>query len=254
MTNFVRVVVWVLLTALAAGPAFADEFFSAKIGYLSLKPSGEFAGEVNGIGTRIDMEDDLNFDDSQGITAEAALQWGDFRLSAGYLPIKFSGSGTLAQDVVFNGQTYSASTDVSSDVDVRLYEGALAWYLVNVDDLPVRLQFGPELGVKVADADLSLRETAGGTNESVSGVVPIPTVGLRGRIGFSDYLGVVGRVGYMAYQDNSFLDASGELEFSPLPLVGIYAGYRYFSLKIDESDVFVDVQFDGPYAGAFVRF
>jgi hypothetical protein len=58
----------------------------------------------------------------------------------------------------------------------------------------------------------------------------------------------------MEVNDNSFLDADAQLEFSPLPLVGVYGGYRYFDVQVDESDIFIDARFSGPYVGAFVRF
>lgn len=239
---------------LAAGPALADEIVSLKAGYLTLSPEGQFAVFSNGIGTQVDMEDDLGFEDSEDLTVEAAVQLGPFRLSAGYLPIQFSGDGTLTRSVTFDGQTFAASTVVDSDVDIDLYDVGLTWYLLNLDDLPVRVQLGPELSVKWVDADLSIddRSTGIGASESVS--APVPTIGLRGRLGLSDLLGLVGRVGYLEYDNNSFLDADVQLEFSPIPLAGVFAGYRHFDLEVEESDVFLDVTFAGPYGGVFVRF
>jgi len=58
----------------------------------------------------------------------------------------------------------------------------------------------------------------------------------------------------MEYENNNFLDAEAQIEFSPLPMMGIYAGYRYFDLKIDESDLFVETDFSGPFGGLMVRF
>jgi outer membrane protein len=239
---------------LTAAPVLADETLSLKVGYLMMEPKGEFAAEVNGIGTRIDMENDLNFDDSEGVMAEAALQLGNFRLSAGYLPLGFSGSGALNRQVVFDGQVFDVGTDVASDVDIDLYDIGLTWYLINADDLPVRLQLGPELAVKVADVEMSLRDQTTGTTERSSGVAPIPTVGLRARVALGDMLGIVGRFGYIAYSGNSFLDAEAQIEFSPIPLLGIYAGYRLFNIDVDEDDVFLDLEFAGPFAGAMLRF
>jgi outer membrane protein len=243
-----------VLLALAAGPALADEIVSLKVGYLSLSPKGSFAATVDGVGTRIDMENDLNFKDSRQMMAEAALQLGDFHLSAGYLPIKFSGSGTLTRSINFNGRDYSAGTRVDSDVDIKLYDVGLTYYLVNLNNLPVRLQIGPEIAVKIADADLSVTDLSSGIKEETTGTVPVPTVGGRFRVALADYLGVVGRVGYMAYGGNHFLDADAQVEFSPLPLVGIFAGYRYFDLHVDHSATYLDATFSGPYGGAFVRF
>jgi outer membrane protein len=235
--------------ALSVVPAMADEMISFKAGYLSLSPEGEFAVFSGGVGTKVDMEDDLGFDDSEEFMAEAAVQLGSFRLTAGYLPLKFSGSGSTT-GIIFNGQPFVGTVD--SDVDIDLYDVGLTWYLLNFDDLPVRLQLGPEVSVKYVEADISMRSITASESESVS--VPVPTIGLRGRVGLSDFLGLAGRVGYLEYDDNSFLDADAQLEFSPLPLVGIFAGYRYMDIEVDESDVFLDVTFDGPYGGAFIRF
>jgi hypothetical protein len=58
----------------------------------------------------------------------------------------------------------------------------------------------------------------------------------------------------MEYQDNSFFDVDAQVEFSPLPLVGLFAGYRYLDVDIDEDDVLIDASFKGPYAGALIRF
>ncbi len=116
----------------------------------------------------------------------------------------------------------------------------------------------PEISVKIVDASLSLdgQENLTGTSlhEEESGTVGIATFGARLRVGFADYLAVVGRVGYLEYNNDSFLDADGQVEFSPLPLVGIYGGYRYFDVKVDEKDIYLDARFSGPYVGAFIRF
>ena len=259
MRIVVRCLALIAVLALTALPAAADEMFSVKAGYQLLSPSGTFAVSGSGLaGTPIDLEKDLGFDDSKNLTAEAALQFGDFRLSAGYLPLKFSGQGTLNGTVNFNGQTYSGTAQTTSDVDIKLYEGSLGYYVINFDDTPVRLQIAPELSVKVVDASITLdgQEDTTGTrlHEEQSVTAPIPTLGLRARVGLADYLSLVGRVGYMQYKDDSFLDANGQIEFSPLPLVGIYGGYRYFDVQVDESDINLDTQFSGPYVGAFVRF
>lgn len=239
---------------LAANPALADEFISLKAGYLTLSPEGEFAVFESGIGTEVDMEDDLGFDDSEELTVEAAIQLGDFHLSLGYLPLRFSGDGTLTRTVEFEGETFSVGTDVDSDVELELYDLGLTWYLINFDDLPVRVQFGPELSVKLVEADLSIDDRTSGIGASESVTAPVPTVGVRARVGLSDFIAVSGRVGYIEYEGNSFLDGDAQLEFSPVPLLGVFAGYRYFDLEVDESDVFLDVTFDGPYGGVFVRF
>ncbi|MDX8401018.1 MAG: hypothetical protein R8K47_00145, partial [Mariprofundaceae bacterium] len=75
-----------LAAALGFAPAAqADETVSVKLGFQILKPSGQFAGQVNGVGTRVDMQNDLGFKDSKQPTAELAFQFGDSRFSIGAL-------------------------------------------------------------------------------------------------------------------------------------------------------------------------
>ncbi len=89
-------------------------------------------------------------------------------------------------------------------------------------------------------------------SESVG--VPIPSLGARARIAFADYLGLVGRVGYLEYKGNSLTDVDAQVEYSPIPMVALFAGYRYLDMDIDEDGVLVDAKFSGPHAGALIRF
>ncbi len=250
---------WKVLTLivgllLTAGNLYADELLSVKAGYQILEPEGTIGGTVNNIGGTVDIQNDLDLDDSEDFSGEVAISWGNSRLSLNYLPLDFSGTGTLSDTIVLNGTEFSASTEVKSNLSIDLYDIGYTYYLLNFDDLPTRFQFGLEVAVKVADADFSITESTTGQTESESVLAPIPTVGARARIALADYLGIVGRIGYMEYSGNHFLDAEAQIEFSPLPMLGIYAGYRYFDLTIDEDELYVDAKITGPFAGVMVRF
>ncbi len=248
-------VTWLVsVLLLLATSAMADELFSAKLGYQLLSPSGEIAGTVNGVSEKLDVEDDLDLGDSENVTAEVAFQWGDSRFSFNYLPIEFSGTGTLTVDGSFNGQPISAGDSVRSELRVDLYDFGYTYFLLNFDDLPTRFQLGLELAVKVVDVEVEFDNRTEDYTDNESALVPIPTIGARTRIALGDFFGVVGRVGYLEFDGHHFLDAEAQVEFSPLPMVGIYAGYRYFDMKVDDDDLFVDTDFSGPFAGALVRF
>ena len=245
----------IALISLLGSPAFADETFSLRTGYLALNPSGTIAVSGGGLtGTVVDVEDDLGVDESGDSFAEAALQLGAFRLFAAYLPIRFSGNSVLNRDISFNGETFVLGSRVESDMNIDIYEAGLAWFMVDVDDMPVRIQLGPEMSVKYIDARVELQENLFGLNESESVGVPVPALGARGRVSFADFLSLVGRVGYLKYSGSSFLDVDAQVELSPLPLVGLFAGYRYLDIDVDDNDVLIDATFAGPYAGALVRF
>ena len=249
-----RAFVIVLLLFLAS-PACAEEMFSLKVGYQTLTPKGSFAVDGMGrSGTRVDVEDHLNYDDREELFAEATVQLGDFRLSAAYLPIGFSGTALLDETLIFDGVAFDSGNRVTSATDIDLYDLALCWYLLNFDDLPARLQIGPELSVKLIDATVTMREPATATNRGDSLQGALPTVGLRARVGLADFLSINGRIGYLEYNGNTFLDTDAQIEFSPIPMVGLFAGVRLMELDIDESGVVIDTTLEGPYLGAMVRF
>lgn len=248
----------VILAAVAAsslgiaGMAQADETVAIKAGYMLLSPSGQFTATVNNIGTRIDMENDLNFENSQQFTGEISINLGDSLFTLGFIPMSFTGNGTLARPITYNGTTYTAGTAVQSEFSADIIDFAYTYYLINMDDMPSRFQLGIEASVKTVIAKTSV--SGGGQIASKNITLPIPTLGLRARVALADFIGLVGRVGYLGYSGNSFLDADAQIEFSPLPTLGIYAGYRHMNLKIDTSGVYADTTFQGPYAGAFFRF
>ena len=246
------IVVFAVVSLSASSAALADETVSAKVGYQTTTVSGQFAGVVNGVGDHIDMQNDLGFKRSNNVTAELALQLGDSRLQLSYLPLDFKGSGTLSRTISFNGKQYTGSTPVSSELKAKIYDLAYTYYLINMNNLPSRFQLGIEASVKLVHAEASM--TQANVTNSMSATVPIPTIGLRARVALADFLGVVGRVGYISYGNNRFLDADGQVEFSPVPLFGIYAGYRRLELKADTSGVYLNINMNGPYAGAFFRF
>ncbi len=254
MLNKWKVLPLLVVFLLFSITAFADELFSLKGGYQLLSPEGSLAGTINGVGEEVDLERDLNLDDSESITAEIALKWGDSHFSFNYLPIGFSGTGILTIDGEFNGEPFSVDDVVKTDLDIDLYDIGYTYYLVNFDDLPTRFQLGLELAVKIVDVDMTFHDLTQDFVESESVTAPIPTIGARTRIALADFLGINGRIGYLEFDGNHFLDAEAQLEFSPIPMVGLYAGFRYFDLKIDEDDIFVETKFSGPFAGLLVRF
>jgi outer membrane protein len=242
----------VLIGLFITMPAYADELLSVKVGAQLLSPQGSVGGTINSVGGTVDIDSDLGLDDSVEFSGEIAFNLGNSRLSLNLLPMGFSGGGRLSEAVVIDDVTFAEDVAVQTDLNIDLYDIGYTYYFVNIDDMPTRLQLGLEAAVKIADTEFKL--TSDGASESVSAIVPIPTVGGRARIALADFLGLTGRIGYMEYSGNHFMDAEAQIEYSPLPLIGIYVGVRYFDLKIDEEDIYIDTQLSGPYGGLMVRF
>lgn len=247
---------WVAALFLLLAPVTdADEMFSLKAAFITLNPEGRFGATASGInGTRMDVDQTLGLGRSYSGMVEGAVQLEDFRLSASYLPLDFSGTKTLNQTVSFNGQSYASGSSVTSRLNADVYDVSLTYFVANFDDIPTRIQLGVETSVKAIDAEVKMSSSGLNLAEKNSAIIPIPTIGLHGRIALADFVGLVVRAGGMGYSGNRFIDGEAQIEFSPIPLVGLHAGYRYIDLKLDRSGVFADLSFSGPFLGAFIRF
>ena len=243
-----------LFTAVLAfsTPAQADETVAIKAGFMLLSASGQLGAAVNNIGTNLDLETDLKLGNSTQPTGELTINLGDTLFSFGIIPINFSGTSSLTRNITYNGQNYAAGSVVSSELKADIFDVGYTYYLVNMDDLPSRFQLGIESAVKTISLKTSL--TSAGITSSKSITLPIPTLGLRGRVALADFIGLTGRVGYLGYSGNTFTDIDAQIEFSPLPTLGIYAGYRHLNIKLNSNGIFANTTLAGPYAGGFFRF
>lgn len=249
--NNLKLCAAILLICFEAFSAHADEAISIKAGYASLTATGNLSATALGLPGTTLSDSALGLDRSNNVTAEAALQLGDSRLSVSYLPLKFSGASTLAAVTNFNGVNIPAGA-VTSELKADIFDFGYTYFLVNMDDLPSRLQFGIEASIKYIRLDTML--SGGGVTQTASANIPVPTIGVRGRVALADFIGISGRVGYIGYKNNRFLDADAQIEFSPLPTLGVYGGYRHMDVQVDSSGVAIDARFAGPYVGAFIRF
>ncbi|RLL55558.1 hypothetical protein D8Y20_01235 [Mariprofundus sp. EBB-1] len=243
-----------IFTALLAftNPAFADETVAIKVGYMLLSPSGTFGATINNIGTKIDTKNDINLGNSVQPTGEITLNLGDNIFSFGFIPLNFSGSSSLPRPITYNGTTYAINSAIQSELKADILDFSYGYYLLNMDDLPSRLQIAFETSVKTVNIKTNI--TSGGITSNKSATVPIPTIGLRGRVALADFIGLTGRIGYLGYSGNSFTDYDAQIEFSPIPTLGIYGGYRFLKIKVDASGILADATFKGPHAGVFFRF
>lgn len=249
------IALFVLVHLFVSVKAHADEMLMLKTGYMTLDASGSFGAASGAIpASRIDVDSTIKLARSNGMTIEGALQFGDMRLGLNYFPLDFSGDGVLGRTVQYNGRSFAAGNSVHAGLKADVFDASLTWYLLNLDDLPSRVQVGVEAAVKTVHATSTLQDRTTGLSQSASATVPIPTLGARGRVAMSDFVGLTGRAGYLGYAGNHFLDSEVQMEFSPMPAAGFYAGYRLVDLKVDRAGVLLDTRVSGPFVGGFVRF
>jgi outer membrane protein len=186
-------------------------------------------------------------------------------LKLDYMPMKFSGYGTLNRQITFGGTTYQANANFNLNAKMNRFD-ILAYYhlpfisTATKDMLKVRLG----LNVRVVDFSESFTGTDQATGytvtESKSLTVPVP----MGHIGVTfspiKQVSLVGDLNYVSYGSNDYYNYNAGLMLSPNGILHsmivpfIQVGYRYEKLKIDQSSVYADVKVKGPYALIGVEF
>lgn len=196
-------------------------------------------------GTDIDLVNTLGMESSKDfLEGRITLDLGNHRLRYAYIPMKWTGSKTISQSVVFNGTTYSASTKVDSELKLNYHRLSYEYDVINTLDN----RLGLILDVKYLDQQARLKASALGFDKSESIKVPVPAIGLAAQVGLPYFLTVGGEVTGITVGKKAYLvDGEAGVNFKPIPLVTVSGGYRYFRLHIEKNDNKGDLTIDGPF-------
>jgi len=260
-----------LLTGILSACALSQALpfkVSVFAGGVEQDPSGFVSYEARGSQDYLDLKNDAHFSQKTqpyiGVRITNSLPILP-NLKLDYMPMKYSGYGTLNRPITFGGTTYQADTNFNLNAKLNRFD-ILAYYhlpfisTATKDMLKVRLG----LNVRVVDFSESFTGTEAGTDttvtESKSLTLPVP----MGHVGVTfspiKQVSLVGDINYVSYGSNNYYDYNAGLRLSPAGLFKsaivpfVQVGYRYEKLKIDQSSVYADVKVTGPYALIGVEF
>ena len=119
------------------------------------------------------------------------------------------------------------------------------------------------LDVKVVDFEFNAVQDTGLNPVSESETVPLPMA--YGRLRFEIPgvdIGLEGNIKYVSYKDSKMMDYALKADYTLVDIlpvdVGLEVGYRFQQVDIDGEDFSVDtsldVEIDGVFAGAVIRF
>lgn len=248
-----RLVAILLLTLPTLSPA---DILGVRAGanYWNYDLSGTTRYKTTNSANDIDINDDLGYDNGSSgnyyIRLEHPIPFlPNVRLS--YTNIDDDANGRLSRTVLFGNQTFFVNEDVSSTFELKQTDVTL--YYEVLDNI-VSLDLG--LNGKYIDSKASITGRVSGTTEStsVSGWVPMIYAGVGADLPLTG-LGVSADGSYVQYKDSSFYDFSIQVSYTTPWLVGVDIGYRKIKLDLDDfDDSFTNIEFDGPYAGAYLEF
>lgn len=167
-------------------------------------------------------------------------------------------SGTSTQSFNYKGQTYQANSQTSTvldQYDIILYYNILdnlAWTTLDLG-----------LDVKVIESSFKGSDSLTSNSVNVSETLPVPMLYARGRVEVPGTgIGLEGLAKYSGYKSSKVLDYTLKADYTLVDIlpvdVGLEVGYRHETLDIDGSDFSIDtsadVEIDGIFAGAVIRF
>jgi len=196
-------------------------------------------------GTNINLIDDLNIDDKKNFfDGRVTLELGSHKLRYGLMPLSWDGTKVLNQSIVFNGQTYTASTTVDTKLKADYHRLGYEYDFIDLLDNKV----GVIVELKYFDADARLSAPSIGLNESGTLKAPIPTVGVTAQAGLPFLINVGGEItGISAGSKIYLVDAEAGINFKPAPFVVLSGGYRILKFHVESSNDKVDLTLKGPF-------
>lgn len=206
-------------------------------------------------GSELNLESDLGYSDEDHNVIWASLEHPlpfipNFKIVSSDLDV--GSTETLTRDITFGGETYSASEDVTSRIDMSNTEYTLYYEIL---DNWVNVDVGLTLRQYDGVIALSTDPTGSNINEMEDVDFTIPLIYLKARVdlpltGFF----VDGEMNVISYDDDSISDLAFSVGYESDIGLGAKAGYRTFTLDVEESDFVADVEFKGAYVSVFFHF
>ena len=193
--------------------------------------------------TAIDFVNVLGVEDKKGfVEGRITLELGGHSLRYGYMPMKWDGSKVVSTDISFGADTFTASSLVSTNLDIDYHR--LGYQYNIIDTLDNRI--GVIFEVKYLDGTATLRSAAADETESIS--LPLPTVGVSAQVGLPFLFSVGGEVTGITLGSYAYLvDAEAMVNLKPAPFVVISGGYRVLKVHAEKDLNSGDIIVQGPF-------
>jgi hypothetical protein len=267
----VRLTVASVALLLAAAPASAQfgtpglsdpatgETYHVEVGgyFWNPTPTVLITSESLGIiGSEIDFVEDLGIENNTFKQLKVVLRPGrKHKLRFEYTPISYEATATLRRDIVFNGQRFSVTLPVLTELDWKAMRFGYEYDFIYRD----RGFFGVLLDVKNTRVEASLQNALIG-REFVSAQAPIPAIGGVGRFYFVPNASITAEFSAFKLPDVEEdykgryydFDIYGTVNFTDN--FGAQLGYRSLTVFYQVETDAGDLKMKGLYFGGVARF
>lgn len=234
--------------ALLATPVQAD-VLGFQVGTSSWTP--DYSGTLANGTTDINIENDLGFDDDSHSVIWLKLEHPipaipNFKFTSNNLDARASSS--LARDINYEGQTFTASTNVSTQFDMTNTELTLYYELL---DNWINLDMG--LTLRKYDGQASIRSSSTDAVGDLDFSLPLLYIDARIDLPFTGFF-VDSTLNTISAGDNEITETMVALGYESDFGLGGRLGMRTLDLVFDESNLNVDLEFEGAYLDVFYHF
>lgn len=253
----------VALLSLPVGAAETDNVwmktdrFSFGVGIFFVEEDTEItlSGDL-GLGTNIDFQDDLGFDEDE----EVLRFVGHYRfkprhrINFGYWDLSRDTRTTLTKGIIFDDSFFPAGTKVKSDLRFTVIN---ILYTYSFYQTP-KLDLGASTGVNIYEFDSKIEAPAIATEESGDGTAPFPVFGIRAIWEFKPKWRLAASWDYFEIEsgdtEGQVIDVLIGVEHQTWKNAGL--GFGYNDVSIDAEDQEEGDELDWDYNGffAYVRF
>ena len=246
--------------AIPSNPALSDRFRFEFGGFYSrASTSASLGPSSGGTGVVVDFESTLGFED-QNLSGIGGFLWRiteRWRLEVDYFSLNRNATRTLASDVTWGDQTFTAGSTVSSKYDFYDVRVSGGYSFFKRRDKELGIGFGLHVaGIKTAI------ESTGVGSESTDVTAPLPVLNLYGTFALTNAWAVRFRMDWLSLNYDIY---SGDLRntaidvlYQPFRNVGFGLGIRNFILDVEIDDTTwhgkVRTSFTGPTAFMSVSF
>ncbi len=213
----------------------------------------EFSGDVTSGVTEVDVENDLGVEDETNNVFYVAVEHGVPvlpNIRAHHFDIDMNGNNVLSRNIDFNGQTFTLSDTVVTEVDLSQSDAVMYYEVL---DNVVSLDVG--LAVSFLEGSISVANSTDSAAADFDEVVPMLYSRVRADLPFSGFW--VGAEGQgVAYDGSSLLEFNTQVGWESSIGLGFEAGWRAVQLDLEEFDDVDSAELDitGPYASLNYHF
>ena len=221
--------------------------FQAGGGSWNHDPSGNSTASVGGTGTSADLKNDLNLSKkSEGysyfliehpVPVVPNFKYVNTKLSS-------SGSGTATTQFTFNNTVYSTATNLTTSL--VLDQTDMIFYYEILDNDVISFDIG--LNARKIDGSASVNA------DSATFTGTIPMLYAAAEIGLPAGFSLAGEISTISAGSNEISDVTAKVTYTTDFNLGVEAGVRTQTIKVDVDSVKTSIDFSGIFAGVYFKF